>query len=148
MSRFIRFFVLSLAIACAVTLVNSQDNGEQKTKQDHHSFAAEVLPMSLAAPTHALVSSRKPDGMILSEGNLYFTSHDAAGAAVWRTAQSSVPGQEAILYWEAGATFGDIVFAKVDGVFFLDTSSRRKEAQRSRSSAYRLREEQPPCSRR
>lgn len=119
MSRFIRFFVLSLAIACAVTLVNSQDNGEQKTKQDHHSFAAEVLPMSLAAPTHALVSSRKPDGMILSEGNLYFTSHDAAGAAVWRTAQSSVPGQEAILYWEAGATFGDIVFAKVDGVFFF-----------------------------
>lgn len=66
----------------------------------------------------ALVSYRKPDGLILSTGNLYFTSHDAAGATVWRTAQSSIPGQERVLYWEPGAIFGDIVFAQVDGNFF------------------------------
>lgn len=65
-----------------------------------------------------LVSSRKPNGLILSTGNLYFTSHDAAGAAVWRTSQNSRPGQESILYWEAGARFGDIVFAQVNGNFF------------------------------
>jgi hypothetical protein len=64
------------------------------------------------------VSLRKPDGLILSEGNLYFTSHDAVGAAVWRTAQTSIPGQETVLYWEEGAKFGDIVFAKVGGNFF------------------------------
>jgi hypothetical protein len=65
-----------------------------------------------------LVSSRKPDGLVVSTGNLYFTSHDAAGAAVWRTSQNSVPGQESILYWEAGVKFGDIVFAKVGSNFF------------------------------
>src|SRR6185369_14105425 len=65
-----------------------------------------------------LISSRKPDGLILSTGNLYFTSHDAAGATVWRTSQTSVPGQETVLYWEPGARFGDIVFAQVDGSFF------------------------------
>jgi hypothetical protein len=91
MSHFIRFFVLSLAIAGAVTPVYAQAS---------------------------LVSSRKPDGLILSTGNLYFTSHDAAGATVWRTSQSSVPGQESVLYWEPGAVFGDIVFAQVDGRFF------------------------------
>lgn len=64
------------------------------------------------------ISTRQPDGLILSTGNLYFTSHDAAGAAVWRTSQTSVPGQEAVLYWEAGARFGDIVFAQVNGNFF------------------------------
>lgn len=64
------------------------------------------------------ISSRKPDGLAVSTGNLYFTSHDAAGAAVWRTSQTSVPGQESILYWEAGARFGDIVFAQVNGNFF------------------------------
>jgi hypothetical protein len=67
---------------------------------------------------NVLVSSRKPDGMILSTGNLYFTSHDAAGAAVWRTSQTAAPGQETILYWEAGARFGDIVFAQINGNFF------------------------------
>lgn len=65
-----------------------------------------------------LVSSRKPNGLAVSTGNLYFTSHDAAGAAVWRTSQSSVPGREGILYWEAGAKFGDIVFTKVGTSFF------------------------------
>ena len=65
-----------------------------------------------------LISSRKPDGLILSTGNLYFTTHDAAGATVWRTSQASVPGQETVLYWEAGARFGDIVFAQVGGSFF------------------------------
>jgi hypothetical protein len=65
-----------------------------------------------------LVSSRPPDGLAVSTGNLYFTSHDAAGATVWRTSQTSVPGQESVLFWEAGARFGDIVFAQVNGGFF------------------------------
>jgi hypothetical protein len=60
----------------------------------------------------------KPDGLILSTGNLYFTSHDDAGAAVWRMAQNEVPGQERVLYWETGAIFGDIIFAQVNGNFF------------------------------
>src|SRR6476661_5709945 len=94
MFHFARLFVLSLAIVCAVT---------------------EALPLS-AQPK--LVSLRKPDGLILSTDNLYFTSHDDAGAAVWRMAQSSIPDQEGVLYWEAGAKFGDIVFAQVDGSFF------------------------------
>jgi hypothetical protein len=92
MSRFIRFLVLSFALAVAATPVYAQGS--------------------------ALVSLRKPDGLILSTGNLYFTSHDAAGATVWRTSQTSVPGQESVLYWEPGARFGDIVFAQVDGNFF------------------------------
>ncbi len=92
MSHSVRFLVLSLALACAATPVYAQ--------------------------VSTLVSFRKPDGLILSTGNLYFTSHDAAGATVWRTAQSSIPGQEGVLYWEPGARFGDIVFAQVDGSFF------------------------------
>ena len=68
--------------------------------------------------TTGLISSRKPDGLILSTGNLYFTSHDGAGAAVWRMAQSEIPDQESVLYWEAGGRFGDIVFAEVNGNFF------------------------------
>jgi hypothetical protein len=64
------------------------------------------------------VSFRKPDGLILSTGNLYFTYHDAATASVWRAAQSARPGQEILLYSEPGAVFGDIVFAQVDGAFF------------------------------
>jgi hypothetical protein len=80
--------------------------------------AGEVLPVSVPALSTTQISFRKPDGLILSEGNLYFTSHDAAGATVWRTAQTSIPGQETILYWEQGARFGDIVFAKVDNSFF------------------------------
>ncbi|HEV7507317.1 MAG TPA: hypothetical protein VGS07_20685 [Thermoanaerobaculia bacterium] len=92
MSHYIRFLVLSFALAFAATPLYAQGS--------------------------ALVSLRKPDGLILSTGNLYFTSHDAAGATVWRTSQTSVPGQEGVLYWEPGARFGDIVFAQVDGNFF------------------------------
>lgn len=77
-----------------------------------------ILFLSVTCAQGQLVSSRKPDGLILSTGNLYFTSHDAAGAAVWRTSQSSIPGQESVLYWEAGARFGDIVFAQINGNFF------------------------------
>lgn len=91
MSHLIRLLVLSLTISCAVTVANAQ------TVQ---------------------ISFRKPDGLILSTGNIFFTSHDAAGATVWRTSQTSVPGQETVLYWEPGATFGDIVFAQVNGAFF------------------------------
>jgi hypothetical protein len=71
-----------------------------------------------AALTTGLVSFRKPDGLILSTGNLYFTSHDANFGTVWRMAQSAVPGQEILLYSELGARFGDIVFAQVGGAFF------------------------------
>ena len=71
-----------------------------------------------AAPANTLVSFHKPDGLILSEGNIYFTSHDAALATVWRTAQGSSPGHESVIYCEPGARFGDIVFAKVGGSFF------------------------------
>jgi hypothetical protein len=70
------------------------------------------------APTSELVCFRKPDGLILSTGNLYFTYHDAATASVWRAAQSAVPGQEILLYSEPGSRFGDIVFAQVDGAFW------------------------------
>ena len=56
-----------------------------------------------AALTTGLVSFRKPDGLILSTGNLYFTSHDANFGTVWRMAQSAVPGQEILLYSALGA---------------------------------------------
>ena len=72
----------------------------------------------MSAVTTGLVSSRPPDGLILSTGNLYFTSHDAATASIWRAAQSANPGQEFLLYSEPGARFGDIVFAQVDGVWW------------------------------
>jgi len=101
MFHFARLLVLSLAIPCAVT---------------NHALSAQPVPAP--ASTTKLVSSRKPDGLILSTGNLYFTSHDQAGATVWRMAQNEVPGQERVLYWEAGARFGDIVFAQVNGNFF------------------------------
>jgi hypothetical protein len=118
MSHLIRFLLLSLAIACALPLVYAQVSVEPEMKQGHHSFSGEVLPRSRVGPTTVPISFRKPDGLILSQANLYFTSHDSSGAAVWRTAQNSSPGQEGVLYWEQGARFGDIVFAKVDGSFF------------------------------
>ena len=67
----------------------------------------------------AVVSFHAPDGMILSTGNIYFTSHDSAGAHVFRTSQTSIAGQEIELYHEPpGSRFGDIVFANVGGTFF------------------------------
>jgi len=71
-----------------------------------------------AALTTGLVSFRKPDGLVLSTGNLYFTSHDANFGTVWRMDQSALPGQEILLHAELGARFGDIVFAQVGGAFF------------------------------
>jgi glucuronoarabinoxylan endo-1,4-beta-xylanase len=66
-----------------------------------------------------LVSYRRPDGMILSTGNLYFTTHDELGAHVYRTGQTSSPDQEIELYHEPpGNRFGDIVFANVGGAFY------------------------------
>jgi hypothetical protein len=78
----------------------------------------EKTPSLVSSSTSELVSYRKPDGLILSTGNLYFTYHDAATASVWRAAQSALPGQEILLYSEPGARFGDIVFAQVDGAFW------------------------------
>jgi len=74
------------------------------------------LPLSVRALTTGPVSYRTPDGLILSTGNLYFTSHDASTASVWRTAQSASPGQEIFLYSEPVARFGDIVYAQVAGL--------------------------------
>lgn len=82
---------------------------------------AAVAIASFTTSVHAqaeLVSYHKPDGLILSTGNLYFTSHDGSSAMVWRAAQSSSPGQEILLYRETGAQFGDIVYAQVDGVWW------------------------------
>ncbi len=114
MSQIIRLLVLLLATATVVTLVHAQ-TPEWKTNYGH-AFGSEVLPA--ATPTPKLISLRKPDGMILSTGNLYFTSHDQNSATVWRTSQTSTPGQERALFREARATFGDICFAQVDGAFF------------------------------
>ena len=77
-----------------------------------------------AARTGELVSSLPVDGLILSTANIYFTSHSFFNppintrASVWRTAQSAVSGQEASLYSEWSAWFGDIVFANVGGTFY------------------------------
>ena len=86
MPRSIRFFGLSLLCALAV-------------------------PLTAGAATAEFVAFRKPDGLILSTGNLYFTSHAASTASVWRAAQDSIPGREILLCSEPDAIFGDIVFA-------------------------------------
>jgi hypothetical protein len=65
-----------------------------------------------------IVAQRVADGMVLSTANLYFTAHDNAGAGVFRTAQSAKPGQEIELCHEPDCRFGDIVWAKVDDVFY------------------------------
>jgi hypothetical protein len=65
-----------------------------------------------------IVALRVADGMVLSTANLYFTGHDNAGATVFRTAQSAKPNQEAELCHEPDCRFGDIVWAKVDEVFY------------------------------
>jgi hypothetical protein len=65
-----------------------------------------------------IVARHVVDGIVLSTANIYFTAHDDAGARVFRTAQSATPGQEAELCHEPGCRFGDIVFAKVDDVFY------------------------------
>jgi hypothetical protein len=70
------------------------------------------------ALTTGLVSYRKPDGLILSTGNLYFTSRDGSTACVWRAAQSAIPGKEILLYSEPDARFGDIAYAQVGGVWW------------------------------
>jgi hypothetical protein len=65
-----------------------------------------------------IVARHAVDGIVLSTSNIYFTAHDDAGARVFRTAQSATPGQEAELCHEPDCRFGDIVFAKVDDVFY------------------------------
>jgi len=116
MSKVVASFFLSL-VFCSGTIVSAQVS-DKLTRQGHHSSPGEAAPMPAASPTPDLISLRKPDGLILSTGNVFFTSHDAAGATVWRTSQTSIPGQETVLFWEPGARFGDIVFAQVDGAFF------------------------------
>jgi hypothetical protein len=65
-----------------------------------------------------IVAQRVADGMVLSTANIYFTAHDNAGAGVFRTGQSAKPGQEIELCHEPDCRFGDIVWAKVDDVFY------------------------------
>jgi hypothetical protein len=66
-----------------------------------------------------IVARRVVDGIVLSTANIYFTAHDNdAGARVFRTAQSAIPGNESELCHEPSCRFGDIVFAKVDDVFY------------------------------
>jgi hypothetical protein len=77
-----------------------------------------LWPGTTASLVTEPVSVRKPDGLILSTGNLYFTSHEDATATIWRTAQSASPGQEFLLYSEPNARFGDITFAQVDGIWW------------------------------
>jgi hypothetical protein len=65
------------------------------------------------------VSYYPMDGMVLSTGNIYLTTHDVLGAHVFRTGQTSIPGQEIELYSEhSGSQFGDIVWAKVGDVYY------------------------------
>ena len=45
-------------------------------------YRTEQCKESLMAAISELVSYRKPDGFIMSTGNLYFTYHDAATASV------------------------------------------------------------------
>jgi hypothetical protein len=93
-------------------------NAEASLGAGRGTYRTEAVAGLVRALSRRLVSHRKPDGLILSTGNLYFTSHDDSRATVWRTAQSSSPGQEFLLYSEPGTRFGDIVFAQVDGIFF------------------------------
>ena len=65
-----------------------------------------------------IVAQHVVDGIVLSTANIYFTAHDNTGARVFRTAQYATPGHEAELCHEPHCRFGDIVFAKVDDVFY------------------------------
>ncbi|HXR02869.1 MAG TPA: hypothetical protein VN798_21065, partial [Pseudomonas sp.] len=75
---------------------------------------------------------------VLSTANLYFTAHDNAGAGVFRTAQAAKPGQEIELCHEPDCRFGDIVWAKVDevfyGYFFALAGARFKPGSHARAS--------------
>jgi hypothetical protein len=104
-------------IALVIVSIAVQAHARQSAPPGDVSAASVVAD---AVPGGSLyVSYRRPDGMILSTGNIYFTSHDAAGAHVFRTGQTSVPGQEIELYHEpAGSRFGDIVFANVGGIYY------------------------------
>lgn len=81
--------------------------------------AKSTSTVATAARTAASVSNRPVDGMVLSTGNIYFTSHDTSGAQVFRTGQTSSPGQEIRIYCEdPGSRFGDIVWAQVNGTYY------------------------------
>jgi hypothetical protein len=80
------------------------------------SSANSETPASRAA---ALIAKRPVDGMVLSTGNIYFTSHDASGAQVFRTGQTSSPGEERRIYCEdPGSRFGDIVWAQIGSNYY------------------------------
>jgi hypothetical protein len=83
---------------------------------------------SASAATTTLANS-KPDGLIPSTGNLYWTSDShvvrLSGAIytghVWRASKSNVPGQERQLYSESETfpvDFESITWALVDGQYY------------------------------
>ena len=85
MYSFMKWFVAVLVVALAVLGSSPVTQADEGPTADKVAAARQI-------------SYRKPDGLILSTGNLYFTSHDASTATVWRTAQSASPGQEILLY--------------------------------------------------
>jgi hypothetical protein len=104
MSRDIRQFtrgeVTVQVFAPATGPVTEEDS---MTNPDHTNSSQEVGTVShdgteggpaTAALTTGLVSFRQPDGLVLSTGNLYFTSHDANFGTVRRMAPSAVPRQQ------------------------------------------------------
>jgi hypothetical protein len=95
-----------------------KENDMKRTRLFNSLLAGKLWPGTASGLVTETVSHRKPDGLILSTGNLYFTSHEGSTASVWRTAQSASPGQEFLLYSEPNARFGDITFAQVDGVWW------------------------------
>src|SRR5215470_9692853 len=113
--RFAGSLMLFGAIGCLAQAPEATPTGNTEPQD-----IAATLPTLTAQPlAQPFVSFHPPDGMILSTGNIYFTSHDSSGAHVFRTAQTSVPGQEIEIYHEPpGNRFGDIVFANVGGIFY------------------------------
>ena len=89
----------------------------------------------MAPPISELVSYRKPDGFILSTGNLYFTYHDAATASVWRAAQSAVPARKSFSTPSQDAAL-ETSFSHKSTAFGGDTSFRPALEEPQRSSVF------------
>jgi hypothetical protein len=76
------------------------------------------------------VANMVPSGVVQSTGNLYWTRNVLSGGVglplrwngrVYRAGKSNIPGQEAVIYSEAGvlgSSFGSITFANYNGVWY------------------------------
>ncbi len=92
-------------------------------------------PVPAPPPPGVVAFSDLPNGLVASTGNLYWTNNSPAGetgtpgvSAVLRTAKTSVPGNEIVLYSEQhtptmNIVFGDIVFANAGGFFGYFTAT-------------------------